>query len=69
MTTPTREEVTARLRLAARLSMQSRPSRGVDYSAEAVTSRLRELAEVSVLCARLVEIGAAARRAARREPL
>ncbi len=68
MTTPTREQVTARLRLAAQLSMQSRASRGLDYSAEAVTSRLREVAEVSLLCARLVEIGAAARRAARREP-
>jgi hypothetical protein len=68
VTTPTREQVTARLRLAAQLSMQSRASRGLDYSAEAVTSRLREVAEVSLLCARLVEIGAAARRAARREP-
>jgi hypothetical protein len=67
--TPTPEQVTARLRLAADLSMQARSSRGVDYSAEAVTSRLREVAEVSLLCARLVEIGAAARRTVWREPL
>jgi hypothetical protein len=59
---PTADEVTARLKRAAELSRDGAPSRGVDYSPAAVTLRLRELAELSDLCARLGELGAAARR-------
>lgn len=66
MTRPTPEQVTARLRLAASLGrLDARPTHAVDYSPEAVTQRLREAADVSALCARLVVIGAEARRLAR----
>jgi hypothetical protein len=60
MATPTPEQVTARLRLAADLSGTPLP-RGIDDSREAITARLRELSDVSALCMRLVEIGKAAR--------
>lgn len=67
MIPPTAQQVTARLRLAAELSRGATPTHGIDYSRDAVTARLRELAEVSKLCAQLVAIGAAARRARRDE--
>jgi hypothetical protein len=59
---PTADEVTERLRRAADLSRDGAPHRGVDYSAAAITTRLRELAELSTLCARLGELGERARR-------
>lgn len=59
--TPTGDQVEARLRRCAALSRDGVARRGVDYSRAAVEQRLRELAEVSELCRRLVEIGAAAR--------
>lgn len=55
----TAEIVTARLRAMAEASARE-PSpmvRGVDMSSYAVTLRLREMADVSSLCARLVEVG------------
>lgn len=61
MATPTGDQVEARLRRCAALSRDGVARRGVDYSRAAVEQRLRELAEVSELCRRLVEIGAAAR--------
>lgn len=57
MTKPTSEIVTERLRRMAELSKSAPPRRGVDYSAAAVTARLREMSDVSKLCAKLVEIG------------
>lgn len=45
--------VTARLRACARLSAASDPRPSVSMSAEAVTARLIEVAEVSALCMEL----------------
>jgi hypothetical protein len=55
----TAEIVTARLRAMAEMSRREVPPmvRGVDMSAHGVSRRLREMADVSSLCERLVEVG------------
>lgn len=59
MATMTAEIVTARLHAMAEMSRNeaSPMPRGVDMSARAVTVRLREMADVSKLCERLVQLG------------
>jgi hypothetical protein len=63
MAAMTREAVTARLRAMAEASKRepSPMARGVDMSSRSVTSRLREMSDVSALCAKLVGLGARAR--------
>jgi len=59
MAAMTAEVVTARLRAMSEASRRE-PSpmrRGVDMSRAALTLRLREMADVSRLCERLVEVG------------
>ena len=59
MATLTADVVTARLRAMSEASARE-PSPmppGVDMSRAAVTMRLREMAEISRLCAKLVELG------------
>lgn len=57
----TAEVVTARLQELSDLSRDGAPRGGVDMSAAAVTARLTELSELSDLCARLGQLGQAAR--------
>lgn len=57
MAKPMSEVVTERLRRMAELSKSAPARRGLDYSASAVTARLREMSDVSRLCAKLGDIG------------
>jgi hypothetical protein len=59
---PTADEVEARLRKLSELSASAPPwPHLIDMSAEAITSRLRECAEISALALHLAQAGEAAR--------
>lgn len=60
--------VTERLRRAAELGANMGDTPAIDMSARAVSSRLRELADVSALCLELVQLGRALPRASQDTP-